>query len=153
MGASLVASSWLNSFGSSWGNSWGPITVDVPNGGGHLKRRTPPKNIIAYLKNRDRIAQSQILETASYFEDEEIKTQVEEIRDEYEEYLELLNRIPVYETEMFNIELDIFIKTVDQKIALLKQTLDKQGFDVDLIIALLASDMDAMEIALVIATL
>ena len=150
-----MASSWGGSFGAAWGNSWGVAVEDT--GGVSRGRFKYPKNIVEYLTYKQRFSKAnlQVLETALSEElvIEEIQPQVEEIKSEYQEHLDLLNTIPDYETDILSNQIEAFINSIELRILQIKQSLDFHGLDLNLIIALVASDMGEEEMAVVIATI
>lgn len=145
-----MASSWGNSWGIAWGNSWGSVTSATS---GSSPARGIPKNIIEYLVYRNRVQNAQMLEASISYQTEETKPIVKEIQEEFDDHLETISLIPKYEIEMLKNNIDAFIQSIDFKISLIQQKFEKRNIDINLIVALLASDLDELEIALILANI
>lgn len=122
---------------------WGP---NVVTGGGKL-----PTEFLEFLFKRGKVTQEEkeALDVVELVP--ELKEEIELIQYEYDDFIATVQDIPEYETEIRDVQEEKFLAYAKKKIEAVKEKVKESDISIEFIVALLASDLDTLEVALVIS--
>jgi len=123
---------------------WGPNVVT----GGTTGKEFPAK-FLEYLFKRGKVEEEEkeVLEVL----EPQFKEDFEYFEFNYLEFISLIRDVPEYEQGVIKTQEEKFFRKIDGKLKKLREKVSESGVTLELIIGLLASELDELEIGLVLS--